>query len=129
MVMDRLELRPMGTGRQIALFHRMSRKRALRTPSTTNPASAPSPPPARLFSPSSASLIFSRTYGLYSSHANTTYQLDNSAYPGVLRNGNVIFFAHALDRLFNSNGVRLHRELPARDQLFNSFFAIQPKKI
>ena len=54
---------------------------------------------------------FNRTYGHYSSHANTPYQLADSAFPAVLRNGNVIFFAHALDRLYHANGVRLHRDL------------------
>ena len=54
---------------------------------------------------------FNRTYAHYSSHANTPYKLEDSAFPAVLRNGNVIFFAHPLDRLYYANGVRLHREL------------------
>jgi hypothetical protein len=54
---------------------------------------------------------FSRTYGHYNGHANTPYQLEDSAFPAVVRNGNVIFFAHPLDRLYYANGVRLHREL------------------
>ena len=54
---------------------------------------------------------FSRTYGHYSGHENTPYQLEDSAFPAVVRNGNVIFFAHSLDRLYYANGVRLHREL------------------
>jgi len=56
-------------------------------------------------------LYFSRTYGHYNGHANTPHQLEDSAFPAVMRNGNVIFFAHALDRLYYANGVRLHREL------------------
>jgi hypothetical protein len=54
---------------------------------------------------------FSRTYAQYSGHANTPYQLVDSAFPAVVRNGNVVFFAHPLDRLYYANGVRLHREL------------------
>lgn len=54
---------------------------------------------------------FSRTYGHYNGHANTPYRLEDSAFPAVVRNGNVIFFAHPLDRLYYANGVRLHREL------------------
>lgn len=54
---------------------------------------------------------FSRTYGHYNGHANTPYQLKDSAFPAVVRNGNVVFFAHPLDRLYYANGVRLHREL------------------
>jgi hypothetical protein len=54
---------------------------------------------------------FSRTYGHYNGHANTPYELTDSAFPAVVRNGNVIFFAHPLDRLYYANGVRLHREL------------------
>jgi hypothetical protein len=54
---------------------------------------------------------FSRTYAHYNGHANTPYQLTDSAFPAVVRNGNVVFFAHPLDRLYYANGVRLHREL------------------
>jgi hypothetical protein len=62
---------------------------------------------------------FNRTYAHYSSHANTPYKLEDSAFPAVVRNGNVIFFAHALDRLYYASAVRLHRELfkNAIDQL------------
>lgn len=54
---------------------------------------------------------FNRTYAAYSSHANTPYKLEDSPYAAVMRHGNVIFFAHALDRLYNEHGVRLHRDL------------------
>lgn len=54
---------------------------------------------------------FSRTYGHYNGHANTPYRLKDSAYPAVVKNGNVLFFAHPLDRIYYANGVRLHREL------------------
>lgn len=54
---------------------------------------------------------FNRSYGQYSSHRETPYKLENSEYPAVVRNGNVIFFAHHLDQLYFENGVRLHRQL------------------
>jgi hypothetical protein len=54
---------------------------------------------------------FSRTYLTYSSHLNTPYQLEDSAYPAVVQHGNVIFFAHPFDRIYYHNGVRMHREL------------------
>ena len=54
---------------------------------------------------------FNRTYGQYSGHANTPYKLEDSAFPAVVRNGNIIFLAHALDRLYYTDGVRLHRDL------------------
>ncbi len=54
---------------------------------------------------------FNRTYGQYSGHRETPYKLENSEYPAVVRNGNVIFFAHHLDQLYFENGVRLHRQL------------------
>ncbi len=54
---------------------------------------------------------FNRTYGRYSSHANTPYQLHDSAFPAVVRHGNCLFFAHPLDRLYYTDGVRLHRDL------------------
>ena len=54
---------------------------------------------------------FNRTYEHYSSHRETPYRLEDSSYPAVLKNGNIIFFAHALDHLYTEHGVRLHREL------------------
>ena len=33
------------------------------------------------------------------------------SYPAVVQHGNIIFLAHALDRLYGTDGVRLHREL------------------
>jgi len=54
---------------------------------------------------------FNRTYGHYNGHANTPYRLEDSEFPAVLRNGNIVFFAHPLDRLYYANGLRLHREL------------------
>jgi len=54
---------------------------------------------------------FDRTYEHYSGHRDTPYRPENSAYPAVLKNGSVIFFAHHLDKLYFENGVKLHREI------------------
>jgi hypothetical protein len=54
---------------------------------------------------------FNRTYAKYSGHRETPYKLEDSAYPAVIRNGNVVFLAHQLDRLYYTHGVRMHREL------------------
>ena len=54
---------------------------------------------------------FNRSYAKYSSHRETPYKLENSEFPAILRKGNVIFFAHQLDRLYFNHGVRLHRDL------------------
>jgi hypothetical protein len=65
---------------------------------------------------------FNRTYQHYSSHRETPYKLEDSKYPAVVKNGNVIFFAHHLDQLYYTHGVRLHRELVknAIDLLYSS---------
>jgi hypothetical protein len=54
---------------------------------------------------------FNRTYEHYSSHRETPFKPEDSGYPAVIRNGNVIFFTHDLDRLYYIHGLRLHREL------------------
>jgi hypothetical protein len=54
---------------------------------------------------------FSRTYGKFTSHQNTPYQLENAPHPGVTRSGNVIFLAHELDKMYYIHGARLHRDL------------------
>jgi len=65
---------------------------------------------------------FNRTYEKYSSHRETPYVLEDSEYPAVVSNGHVIFFAHHLDQLYYTHGVRLHRELVknAIDELYES---------
>lgn len=65
---------------------------------------------------------FDRTYAHYSGHRDTPYRPENSAYPAVLKNGSVIFFAHHLDKLYFENGVKLHREIVknAIDLLYTS---------
>ncbi len=54
---------------------------------------------------------FNRTYGKYSGHRETPNELTDAAYPAIIQHGNVIFFAHALDRLYYTHAVWLHREL------------------
>jgi hypothetical protein len=54
---------------------------------------------------------FNRTYEKYSGHRATPYMLENSPYPAIVQNGNVIYFAHKLDQLYYTHGVRLHRQL------------------
>jgi hypothetical protein len=65
---------------------------------------------------------FNRTYAQYSGHRDTPYPPENSKYPAVVKNGQVIFVAHALDKLYYENGVKLHRDLfkNAIDQLYQS---------
>lgn len=54
---------------------------------------------------------FSRTYEKFTSHQNTPFQLEDAPYPGVIRKGNVVFIAHALDKMYFDHGARLHRDL------------------
>jgi len=54
---------------------------------------------------------FNRTYATYSGHQNTPFRLEDSPYPAIVRHGNTIFFAHALDRLYYKHAVRLHRDV------------------
>jgi hypothetical protein len=65
---------------------------------------------------------FNRTYATYSSHRETPYKLEDSEYPAIVRKGNIILFAHDLDKLYYEHGVRLHRELfkNAIDILYDS---------
>jgi hypothetical protein len=55
--------------------------------------------------------IFNRTMEKYSGHRATPYKLENSEYPAVVKNGNVIWFAHDLDEMYYTSAVRLHRQL------------------
>jgi hypothetical protein len=65
---------------------------------------------------------FNRTYAQYCGHRETPYKLEDSQYPAVVKNGNVIFFAHHLDQLYFTHGVRMHRQLVknAIDLLYRS---------
>jgi len=65
---------------------------------------------------------FNRTYEKYSGHRATPYQLQDSEYPAIVKNGNVIYFAHMLDQLYYTHAVRLHRQLVSNaiDLLYQS---------
>jgi hypothetical protein len=54
---------------------------------------------------------FTRTYGAYCGHQNTPYRLEDADHPAVLRQDNVIWFAHALDRIYYQHGAKAHRQL------------------
>ena len=54
---------------------------------------------------------FDRTYAKFNGHRETPYKLEDSAYPAVLRKGNVTWVAHDLDKLYFEHGVRMHRDL------------------
>jgi GH35 family endo-1,4-beta-xylanase len=54
---------------------------------------------------------FSRTYAHYTSHQNTPYQPEPAEHPALIRKGNVIFAAHALDRNYLRRAARPHRDL------------------
>jgi len=74
--------------------------------------------PALLVKPTTASTLaairepyFNRTRERYSGHRATPYKLEDSPFPAVVRNGNVIFFAHKLDQMYYTSAVRLHRQM------------------
>lgn len=55
--------------------------------------------------------FFSRTIEHYSSHNNTPNRLNVAEHPAVIKKGDVIFFAHDLDRQYAKEGARVHRDL------------------
>jgi len=65
---------------------------------------------------------FNRTWEKYSGHRATPYKLDDSPFPAVVKNGNVIFFAHKLDQMYYTSAVRLHRQMVSNaiDLLYQS---------
>jgi len=65
---------------------------------------------------------FNRTYEKYSGHRATPYQMEDSDYPAIVRNGNVLYFAHKTDQLYYTHAVRLHRQLVSNaiDLLYKS---------
>ncbi|REE01544.1 alpha-amylase family protein [Marinoscillum furvescens] len=65
---------------------------------------------------------FSRTLSHFSSHQNTPFRLEDAPHPAVIRNGNVIYFAHDLDKQFKEMGLQLHRDL-----FHNAFQLLQTK--
>lgn len=54
---------------------------------------------------------FSRTWEHFTSHANTPYRQEDARHPGVVKNGNNVYVAHALDKMYFDHGARVHREL------------------
>jgi hypothetical protein len=53
---------------------------------------------------------FSRTNATYSGHLNTPYRLETAPYPAAVQKGNILFFPHALDKMYLANGMKLHRD-------------------
>jgi len=85
--------------------------------------------PALLTRPTTATTMaairepyFNRTWEKYSGHRATPYKLDDSPFPAVVKNGNVIFFAHKLDQMYYTSAVRLHRQMVSNaiDLLYQS---------
>lgn len=71
---------------------------------------------------------FSRTYKTYTSHQNTPYQLEDADHVGVIRTGNVLYFAHELDGMYFHHGARLHRDLFLRGlELMHSHPMVQTR--
>tara|TARA_X000000368_G_C23042392_1_gene717583 strand:- start:447 stop:2459 length:2013 start_codon:yes stop_codon:yes gene_type:complete len=54
---------------------------------------------------------FSRTYKTYTSHQNTPYRLEDADHVGIIRKGNILYFANELDEMYYHHGARLHRDL------------------
>ncbi len=53
---------------------------------------------------------FSRTNATYSGHLNTPYRLETAPYPAAVQKGNIVFLPHPLDKMYLSNGMKLHRD-------------------
>lgn len=54
---------------------------------------------------------FNRTLRHYSSHRNTPYKLTNADHPGLVLNGNVLYSAWDLGKIYDKNGAKVHRDL------------------
>lgn len=48
--------------------------------------------------------FFSRTAGHYCGHKNTPFKDENASYPALVKNGNVIYFAHPIFDAYNMTG-------------------------
>ena len=57
---------------------------------------------------------FERTYATYCSHSYTPYRDEPSEYPAAVKNGNVIYIAHPMCRLYKRRGAQLFREVVIR---------------
>ncbi len=53
---------------------------------------------------------FNRTYGQFCSHRNTPFEGD-AGWPAVIRKGNVIHIAQPIFRIYDDQGMQLHRDL------------------
>ena len=53
---------------------------------------------------------FNRTYGKFCSHRNTPYEGD-AGWPSVIRKGNIIHIAQPIFRVYDDQGMQLHRDL------------------
>ncbi|MCE9614928.1 MAG: hypothetical protein K8T26_11665 [Lentisphaerae bacterium] len=53
---------------------------------------------------------FDRTYGAYSSHMNTPFQLQDAPHPGAWALKDLVYLAHPVGYLYTTEGARLHRE-------------------
>lgn len=53
--------------------------------------------------------FFARTYGKFCSHYNTPYSEECAAYPGAVREGNILYVAHEISRLYQQYGSVYHR--------------------
>jgi len=53
---------------------------------------------------------FDRTYGAYSSHMNTPFQLKDAAHAGAWALKDLVYLAHPVGYLYTKEGARLHRE-------------------
>ena len=54
---------------------------------------------------------FSRTWQHFTSHANTPYRQEDAGHPGIVKHGNNVYIAHALDKMYFDHGARVHREV------------------
>ena len=48
--------------------------------------------------------FFSRTAGHYCGHKNTPFKDENADYPALVKNGNVLYFAHPIFEAYNKTG-------------------------
>lgn len=52
---------------------------------------------------------FSRTYAKFCGHKNTPHDKSATPFPGIVRNGNVVYLAHPMSRLYHKYGSLYHK--------------------
>lgn len=52
---------------------------------------------------------FNRTYEKYCSHANAPYIESRAEYPGAIKDGNIVYVAHELSKMYSEHGMSYHR--------------------